>query len=85
MNIEELFEVVERPGLGRVLRCKLCMAKFGKEFIVIGKPDAERHLISHELYGDNLYEEKPEKPVIQKKIRLRNPQEQTLETYISTE
>jgi len=85
MNIEELFEVVERPGLGRVLRCKLCMAKFGKEFIVIGKPDAERHLQSHEMYGDELYEEKPKKPVIQKKIRLRNPQEQTLETYISTE
>jgi len=70
-NIESLFEVVTMKGLGRVLRCKICKAKFKKDFIVVGRPDAERHLISHELYGDLLYEEKPIKPKIEKKVKLK--------------
>jgi len=71
MKVEELFTVVERHGLGRVLKCKLCQAKFNKEFIVVSANDAERHLVSHELYGDFLYEEGPKKPRIKKTIKLR--------------
>jgi len=71
MRVEELFEVVERKGLGRVLRYKLCLRKYGKEFIAVGKADAERHLISHEMYSETLYEEKPLKPKIEKKIKLK--------------
>jgi len=71
MRVEELFEVVERKGLGRVLRCKLCLRRYGKEFIVVGKADAERHLQAHEMHKEALYEEKPFKPKIEKRIALK--------------
>lgn len=85
MKVEDLFVVVEREGLGRALKCKLCAVKFNKEFIVVSSNDAERHLQAHQLYGDRLYEEPPSKPAIKKKIVLKKPQSQTLDGYFSSE
>jgi len=74
MKVEDLFVVVERAGLGRVLKCKLCQVKLNKEFIVVSAKDAERHLISHEMYGNFLYEEEPRRPRIKKVVKLKKPQ-----------